>query len=238
LKPTGIIYRPRVEETSPEGQRTAGRPTRHAAAALSGHILDTAQNLFLTQGFEATSLNQIAVAANATKRTLYVKVGNKEELFAAVVRRMLSQRHQRLINIQTAGSSKSRLISFGDNMLKFALDPDVLRLHRLMVAEAPRFPALAGLMEEQITYGSRAYLAELLRDEIRRGRLTLTNPETAAKFLLSMFIGEPQRAALFGLEPWTSLRCKNWVRAAVNQFHKGSQKLPIETKHATTNVKS
>jgi AcrR family transcriptional regulator len=222
----GIIDRRRAEGRHGTAPRHAGRPTRNAAAALPARILDAAQELFLSQGFEATSLNQIAAGAAATKRTLYVKIGDKAELFAHVVRRLLDQRRQKLNDTAATGSSAERLIRFGENLLDVALDPDVLRLYRVMVAEAPRFPALASLMEEQITHGAHANLTELLRTETGKDRITPDDPETAAELLLTMIISSPQRAALFGLEPWDKARRSHWVRAAVGLFLQGRQPEP------------
>lgn len=226
LTPIGIIDRRRAEGRQEAQPRHAGRPTRNAAAALPARILDAAQELFLSQGFEATSLNQIAAGASATKRTLYVKIGDKSELFAHVVRRLLDQRRQKLNDTAAAGSPAERLVQFGENLLDVALDLDVLRLYRVMVAEAPRFPALASLMEEQITHGAHASLAELLRNETGRGRIMLDDPETAAEFLLTMIISSPQRSALFGLEPWEAPRRSRWVRAAIALFLLGCQPAP------------
>jgi TetR/AcrR family transcriptional regulator, mexJK operon transcriptional repressor len=228
MTPTGIINRRDREGADSAGPRNSGRPTRDEAAALPARILDAAQELFLAQGFEATTLDQIAAGAGATKRTLYVKIGDKAELFAHVVRRMLDLRRERLNDTLPTGSPAERLVRFGENLLAIALDRDVLRLYRLLVAEAPRFPALANLMEEQMTHGSRARLADLLRDEKRRGRLTLADPQLAAELLLTMIVWAPQRAILFGAEPWNQTRCARWVRAAVRLFLEGVSSRPAQ----------
>ena len=225
MTPSSIISSGRGEERPSAGPRNPGRPTLHAAAALPDRILDAAQDLFLTQGFEATSLNQIAAGAGVTKRTLYVKVGDKSEIFAAAVRRMLDRRRERLDDANTANSLTERLVSFGEGLLTVVLDPDVLRLYRVLVAEAPRFPALATLMEEQTAHGVHRRLVELLRDETRRGRFPPTDPGMAAQFFLSMIIWSPQRSVLFGLQPWDPAHRSRWVRAAVRLFLEGCQPL-------------
>jgi AcrR family transcriptional regulator len=223
LTPSGIIHCCSAEEPRPDRPRNAGRPTRHAAAALPDRILDAAQALFLAQGFESTSLNQIALAAGATKRTLYVKVGDKSELFACAVRRMLDQRREKLDDPGTDAPVAERLVRFCDSLLAVALDPDVLRLCRILVAEAPRFPALANLMEEQMTHGARLRLADILREEAAHGRLAQDDPRMAAELLLTMIVGSAQRAALFGLQPWEARRRDEWVRMAVRLFLEGSE---------------
>ena len=41
--------------------------------------------MFLTQGFDAASMNDIARSAGVSKGTLYLYVPHKEELFEAVI---------------------------------------------------------------------------------------------------------------------------------------------------------
>ena len=48
-------------------------------------IVDGARKIFLAQGFDAASMNDIARAAGVSKGTLYVYFANKEQLFAAIV---------------------------------------------------------------------------------------------------------------------------------------------------------
>jgi AcrR family transcriptional regulator len=200
------------------GSSTAGRPTKEAAAAIAEHVLSVARELFLEQGFARTSLNQIAADAAVTKRTIYVKLGGKNELLRLVVAQVLQTARTQLDDPGPNTSIAARLGRFARSMLSIALAPDVLRLHRLMVAEALRFPQLARLMDEQLAHGARASLEELLRDEMRRGRLTLTDPDMKAQLLSAMILGEPQRASLMGPAPWSEEQCSNYVDAAVRLF--------------------
>lgn len=204
-------------------RRHAGRPTPEAALALTQRIVDAAQALFLTQGYAATSLQQIATAAGATKRTLYVKVGDKAMLFAAVVHRLLDRKQEALALEGVSGATEARLTSFGTDVLANSLDPDVLRLNRLLVAEARRFPELVTLMEAQMMQGSVGRLTELLREEVKWRRLVLDDPHMSAQLLLGMIIGMPQRAVVYGQAAWTPERIAAWVRAAIGLFLVGSR---------------
>src|SRR3546814_14378902 len=49
-------------------------------------ILDAARLLFTSQGFDGTSMDQIAAGAGASKPTVYSQYCDKENLFAAGVR--------------------------------------------------------------------------------------------------------------------------------------------------------
>ena len=69
-------------------QATLERPaTGHAddEGAKRRQIVDGARAMFLAQGFDAASMNDIARAAGVSKGTLYVYFKNKEELFEAIV---------------------------------------------------------------------------------------------------------------------------------------------------------
>ena len=53
-------------------------------------ILDAAEDLFATKGFSATTIKQIAAAANVNSALLYYYFENKETLYRETVRRILS----------------------------------------------------------------------------------------------------------------------------------------------------
>jgi AcrR family transcriptional regulator len=54
------------------------------AAATRAAVLDAARDLFLAQGYGATTIDQIAERAGVSKPTVFSAVGNKQALMAAV----------------------------------------------------------------------------------------------------------------------------------------------------------
>src|ERR1700735_3995063 len=78
-------------ESRPDSRGRGGRPSRTESAQLSDRILDVATLLFLGHGFGATSIEAVAKRAGISKRTFYHRFRGKEELFEAVVRRMVEQ---------------------------------------------------------------------------------------------------------------------------------------------------
>ena len=215
------------ENRQPSVERGVGRPTSHAAAMLPDLILDVAQRLFLTQGFERTSLNQLAAEARVTKRTLYIKFGDKADIFKASVQRMLDRLRSEWDDPGTLVDPDARLIHFGMSALAVALDPSVLEFCRVVIAEAPRFPALASLMEEQVTQGNHKRLTDLLREEFAEGRLHGNDPAVSAELLMMMFVGPGKFDSLFGMTKWNHERRTKWVEAAVDLFINGS--IPTDT---------
>src|ERR1700679_3834721 len=64
-----------VPQTAPTGEDSAKRR----------QIVQGARSIFLAQGFDAASMNDIARSAGVSKGTLYVYFDNKEQLFQAIV---------------------------------------------------------------------------------------------------------------------------------------------------------
>ncbi|MGI4951600.1 MAG: TetR/AcrR family transcriptional regulator [Janthinobacterium lividum] len=199
-------------------RRRPGRPQRQLAALLPGSILAEARALFLDRGYAATSLEAIAAQAGVTKRTLYVKVGDKEAIFAAVVGAMLQDWRHVVDGDPPGHSLQQRFEAIGRQLLAVSLEPDMVQLHRVMLAEAYRFPALVNLLVAQIEQGPIPQLARLLM----RARGAEGEPaeadQVAARLFYDMVVAAPLRMALTGRPPSLDITPEGWVRRAVAVF--------------------
>lgn len=66
------------------------------------HLINVARELFATRGLETTTMNDIAVASQRGRRTLYTYFRSKEEVYAAVIASELERLSENLD--QVAGS--------------------------------------------------------------------------------------------------------------------------------------
>ncbi|HUB65419.1 MAG TPA: helix-turn-helix domain-containing protein, partial [Methylocella sp.] len=57
-----------------------GRPTKAAAARRDERLLEIAAEMFMQQGFDATSMERLAEAAMIGKATLYARYADKGQL--------------------------------------------------------------------------------------------------------------------------------------------------------------
>jgi len=71
------------------------------SSATKQKILDTAEELFMEHGFEATSLRQITAAAGVNLAAVHYHFGGKEELFEAVLTRRLDPMNQERVALLT-----------------------------------------------------------------------------------------------------------------------------------------
>ena len=59
-------------------------------------VLESAEELFLTRGFNGTSMDEVAVHAGVSKQTVYNQFANKASLFVEIVRSMTAQAAKRV----------------------------------------------------------------------------------------------------------------------------------------------
>ena len=201
--------------------RGPGRPPHAVGVLLAERILDAAQELFLRQGYEATTVDGIASRIGATKRTIYVRFDDKARLFRAVVARVLRTRRPRLNAIGPDRTLEERLTDIGTAVLRYILDPTVVSVTRVVAAEAYRFPELSQMIEEQAAQGLIPALEHMLREEAELGRIELPDVALAARLLLSLLTGQPEKNTLREARPFGHTDRQHWIAGAVSLFLDG-----------------
>ncbi|MGN0997089.1 MAG: TetR/AcrR family transcriptional regulator [Candidatus Ventricola sp.] len=152
-------------------------------------ILEASLELFSVQGFEATSISQIASAVGIRKASLYSHFESKQAILDALVDEVLGQYGAHSI-FAKADWSKDDSIPPGTpdaavqmilGQLRYILhDPAVSRARRMLVIEQFRNPALAALLTKQNYADVLAYFTGLVRRLIRQGTLRQDDPEVMA----------------------------------------------------------
>jgi TetR/AcrR family transcriptional regulator, mexJK operon transcriptional repressor len=206
--------------------RRGGRPTQSEAARLGERIIEAATELFLSQGFGATSIEAVSAACRISKRTFYHRFRDKPDLFRAVVRRLISNWVQPFeARVGTADTFEDALLEAARQTLAAALSPQALSLYRLLIAEAPRFPELATIVAEQ-SAAANGRLGELFAREARHGRLALDDPRFVAEQFVNLVIAGPRRRAL-GMGPALgTAELDAWARRSVALFLDGVRRVP------------
>ena len=199
--------------------------TRAGAEAerLGDHILDAATELFLDHGYGPTSIEAVARRARISKRTFYHRFDDKAALFSAVVHRIIERLHPPAdVPLVSGGSLHENLQRLAQLMLRAALTPQAVALHRLIVAESVRFPELAVIASAQ---GGRqeaiTLVAGLLEREVNAKQLAVNNSTFVAQQFLQMVVTIPQRRALGLGKIMTSREIDTWANDTVELFLNG-----------------
>jgi TetR/AcrR family transcriptional repressor of mexJK operon len=214
---TGAPVRPRGH---------GGRPSRLESAQLSDRILDVATALFLGDGFGATSIEAVARRAGISKRTFYHRFRGKEVLFEAVVRRLI-ERWMPPFDATTleAPSLAETLRRTAQYMLDVALTQEALALHRVVIAEATRFPGLARILHELGAATGIERVARYLEPRIAGGELRPIDPRFAAEQFILMVVTGPRRRALGLGMPLGPAELRDWVDHSVGLFLDGCRRI-------------
>jgi AcrR family transcriptional regulator len=200
-----------------------GRPSLEEAARIEGHILDTARDLFFEQGYGATSIDVLATQARISKRTFYARFNDKAELFRAVVKRVIGGiRPIDADALFSGGNFEETLHKVAATMLKITLSKNMIALHRLLLAEAPRFPELAhAVYEEGTRTEATRRIAALLQQEAKTKGYRLEDPAFAAEQFMMLVMGVPQRKAMGLGKPMSERELKEWAAGAIALFLAG-----------------
>lgn len=206
-----------------EPRRRGGRPSRDQAEQLGERILAVATELFLAEGYGATSIEAVAQRARISKRTFYHRFPDKPALFAAVVHRVIDGlRPPAGVKLIDGGTIEEILQHLATLILRAVLSPQALALNRLITAEALRFPELAAIVaRDGASAEAVGLIAGLLDREARAGGFRLEDAGFAAEQFLQMVVGAPRRRALGLGRPMTPDELDVWVVNVVNLFLNG-----------------
>ncbi|MGH8336289.1 MAG: TetR/AcrR family transcriptional regulator, partial [Gammaproteobacteria bacterium] len=127
-------------------------------------IMEAATRLFLDKGYDSTTMDDIATLADVSKPTVYSHFADKEKLFAEIVAattRDIDAVVRSVTDSLVASRTPERpLAELGRRFLRALMQPELIRLRRLVIANAERFPEVAGAWYEQ---GFDRVLAALAR---------------------------------------------------------------------------
>jgi TetR/AcrR family transcriptional regulator, mexJK operon transcriptional repressor len=175
---------------------SAGAAVRATSAPKHDLILAAAERVFLREGYSA-SMDLVAAEAGVSKQTVYNHFASKDGLFRAIVDDLSND----LLHVLVDGSGgasdpAATLEALARRFLRLLLMPSSIALHRMLVAEAPRFPDLA--REIYVGGPERAVqqLAGYLEEATRRGTLAVEDPMLAAEQFYGALRGHLQLKAL------------------------------------------
>ena len=161
-------------------------------------ILAAALRLFLAQGYDRTTMREIAAEAGVSTGAIYVYFQTKSAMLQSLcAEETASERTALLAAMRAVAPGEDPLaVGLGAGFRRYveasgAERRDHARLNLLLQYEATRDPAFAGTMREMIT-SWQAVIVELMREERAAGRL---RDDVDLRVLATILVALP-----FGLE--------------------------------------
>jgi len=212
--------------------RTYFRGMTRAAAAVPARplepestrdaILRTAGQVFLTSGFEQSSMDEIALQSGVARRTLYNHFASKQVLFDAAMTQLWDRLPLDTIIDATnqIGPAEDVLSAIGHAIANFWSPPEAVAFMRLVIWESPRFPGLGeGLLDNGRSPARRAVNGYVRRLSQERG-FRIDDPDLAAMQFIDVILGEVLLSRLVATSTVAvdQERCDHIVREAVTLF--------------------
>ena len=178
------------------GFSESGRSARKRRA-----IIDAARTVFLRKGYDGASMDEVAALAAVSKQTVYKHFADKERLFTAIITGDISAAevltHGMVEALRDSEDVENDLRQFARRHIIEVTQPHLLRLRRIVIAEAERFPDLAGTWYASGPDHAHAALADQFQVLAQRGLLRVDDPLLAAQHFNWLILSIPLNTAMF-----------------------------------------
>jgi AcrR family transcriptional regulator len=183
-------------------------------------VLEGARHVFMSDGFEGASVDEIARVANVSKATLYSYFPDKRLLFMEVASTECQrQARDALDSIDMASEPREVLQQTGRHFLGFITSQFGQQIFRICVAESDRFPELGQQFYNSGPAVMRAEMAAYFEQAIARGELQIEDRILAADQFGELCKADIWPRLIFGMtKSVTAQEIDRVVNGAVETF--------------------
>lgn len=199
-------------------------PDESRSARKRRTILEAATTAFLRNGYRGTSMDEVAAVAGVSKQTVYKHFADKKSLFSEIVTSAVEEAadpvQSEVRGLKDTGDVEADLRGLARRLLGRVMQPPILRLRRLVIGEAARFPELGRTFYEQGPGRTIAELTAAFERLASQGVLKVDDPGLAAAHFNWLVMSIPlNRAMLLGEdEPPPAAELKRYADAGVRAF--------------------
>lgn len=146
-----------------------------------GQVLEGARVVFMSDGFEGASVDDIARQAGVSKATLYSYFPDKRLLFMEVANQECARQSKSAVdNIDMSAQPRDVLAQVGRHFLRFLTSKFGQQVFRICVAESDRFPEIGRAFYQSGPVRMRAEMGAYFSESIARGELKIDDLTLAA----------------------------------------------------------
>lgn len=163
-------------------------------------VLGAARVLFMERGFAGTSMDDVAAMAGVSKQTVYAHFSDKHRLFTELIETDVGQldvaKHPLVTGMPESDDIGRDLREYARFHLSVVMQPELLRLRRMLIGEAERFPDLARAWFANGPELSIAMFASWFAALHRRGLLNVPDPTMAGEHYNWLILSTPVNRAM------------------------------------------
>ncbi len=195
--------------------KTRGRPR---SQEKHRQIMASAVELFTRDGFEGTSVEDIAAAAGVSKQTVYSHFGCKEALFGQSVSTKCKTSGIDPESIDSSLPPEQMLPEIAKRFLQLINSVEATRVQAVCMGSAETHPELGRIYFERGPAQTVRVVGEYLAAQDRAGTLRIKKPEQAAWQFLCMLKAESALRAQFNLEQVSEKELTDYSDSCVRMF--------------------
>jgi TetR/AcrR family transcriptional regulator, mexJK operon transcriptional repressor len=183
-------------------------------------VLEGARTVFLRDGFEGASVDEIAREAGVSKATLYSYFPDKRLLFMEVAKLECGRQAESACErIRLFGPPEEVLFDAASRMTRFFISPFGRQVYRMCVAESDRFPELGREFYISGPKMVQTMLVDYLTEAVRKGQLVIDDIELAADQFPELCKASIHAPLVLGLKTdFTDAELDRVIRGAVEMF--------------------
>jgi AcrR family transcriptional regulator len=170
--------------------RRTGRPTRQDATLKSERLMTVATSYFAEHGFNGTTIDAIAQAADMGKQAVYTRFTDKERLFDAVVQRLKETAVFHDLPPDDGRPLAEGLPARIAAIFADATKPYSMTVSKLALREGHRFPDVVPLLVEGTQQRFTRPLASYIAARQRAGDVREIDPLQAAGMCIDLILAE------------------------------------------------
>ena len=175
-RPSPAAPKPAAARTRKAAAPKAPANRAERAAERRAAIVEAALDEFIARGFTATRLDDVARRAGVAKGTIYLHFKDKESMFEELIRTAIVPLVGRMQGPPPIGGSvRDAIEGFALNFIQEIASTRRGDIVRLIVAEGPRFPAIADFYYREVVSRGLAGMRALIELGIARGEIREKN---------------------------------------------------------------
>ena len=210
---------PARAKVAPKRKRNrAGRPTADELARRKRKVMEVATDMFISRGYAATTLLDIAKVAGVATRTLYQHFGDKEAIFQEVIFARDMARID-LPRLEPGDDLVTALRRAAHYCSQVALGDRSLEQLRLMIAESARFPELMSTVATTMFSRFTRNVTELFAELAEAGLIPEGDHAQSAELFIDLTLGQRTVMIYFGWASATPTEAN--IEARIELFIKG-----------------
>lgn len=194
-------------------------------------ILEGARRVFLAQGFDGASMNDIVKAAGVSKGTVYAYFPSKDKLFEALIFQDRRKQAEQALVIADDGTPIAQVLhELGLRMVKLVTAPESIAYVRMVVAAADKFPKIGQAFFEAGPAFGVTKLAAYLERQMQAGILRPKDARLTAMQFLDLITAGLMKPKLFASEDLSgNYDAETVVTSGVELFLAGMR--PVDNGH-------